>query len=112
MLNGMGTWSLKKQKAYPLKIEHLEHAKKVLSKFDIVIILEIKESFQQLKRFSTKHRMEHSHQGHRKKPRNIPDSIQLEFKKLNNWDYQLYDYVCQQFSQKRNNMNKKRCHLN
>lgn len=87
MLNGMGEdWNTK------ITSEHLRIAKSVLAKFDVIIVIEIPESFRQLRRFSKRRNLGHAHPGRYQKPK-VSQSLIDEFKKRNYYDYQLYEFA-------------------
>jgi len=70
---------------------HLEYAKKVLEKFHTIVILEIPESFNLLKRYLytiSKNKINKSHG-----KVNIPPDFKKLFIKENKLDYELYNYA-------------------
>lgn len=82
--------------------EHLEKAKEILKKFEIILIIDYPPSFQQLKKHFNSTKIPHANSMKWKKPTlsQIPESIISEFKKRNHLDYQLYEYAKQLIDQR------------
>lgn len=89
MLNGLG-----ESPNMQMTQEHLEIAKQVLSKFDIILIIDYPQSFQQLNIIFNNESLPHVNQMKYKKPQ-IPEHIIEQYKKRNQLDYQLYEYAKQ-----------------
>ena len=84
MLNGFGD-----QPDKVINQKHLEIAKKNLKNFSIILILEDPKTFKMLERYGIQ-RIAKRKVNANKKPVDIPLKI---FKKLNAYDYQLYEYA-------------------
>lgn len=87
MLNGFGN-----RPNIQINDEHLEIAKKNLSKFSIILILEDKNTFKLLQKYKKicTHKI-HKNKNKNKKIRNVIDIN--DFKKKNKYDYELYEYA-------------------
>jgi len=85
MMNGFGD-----EPHREVNQEHLETAKRNLDYFDVVIILEIAESFCLLRKFGVKYEGGASYAG--SKNRKI-GMTQEQFKNLNELDYEFYEYA-------------------
>lgn len=84
MLNGFGDMP-----DIEINDKHLEIAKNNLSKFSTIIILEDQETFKLLEKYDI-YKMEHKNKNKNKK--NIIANFE-DFKNLNLYDYQLYEYA-------------------
>tara|TARA_Y100001933_G_scaffold256295_1_gene300767 strand:- start:108 stop:923 length:816 start_codon:yes stop_codon:yes gene_type:complete len=98
ILNGFGNKPNKE-----INKNHLEIAKNNLSKFSVIIILDNKDTFKLLQRYRSKISL-----NHKNKNKNIKNySIDFkEFKKKNQYDYELYEYAVKLSNKQLENYNK------
>lgn len=86
MLNGFGD-----KPNIKINKTHLEIAKKILSKFSTIIILEDKETFRLLEKYNI-YNIVHKHKNTKKQNTNVVCKFE-EFYKYNIYDYELYNYA-------------------
>lgn len=86
MLNGFGD-----NPDVEINEKHLEIAKKNLSKFSTIIILENKDTFKLLEKYNI-HNIIHKNKNKDKDKTKIISNFE-EFKKYNSYDYELYNYA-------------------